>query len=321
MSTSAYEILRSRRFLPLFVTQFLGAFNDNLFKTALVTLITFRLVQEPGQGELLVTVAGGLFILPFFLFSATAGQLADKYDKARMIRAVKLLEVGIMGLAAFGFATSQPEFLLAVLFFMGLQSTFFGPLKYGILPDQLKREELVAGNAVIEAGTSLAILFGMIAGTQVILRGDGSDLVIGMILAVAAGGWLASLAIPRAPAAAPDLKINYNVIGETVNLLRYSAEKESIFLSILGISWFWLVGFVFLTQAPSYVKIELGGNEDVLTLFLTVFSVGIGVGSVLCERLLKGEISARTVPFGALGMAIFSIDLYFASVRLAPSGA
>ncbi len=321
MSTSAYEILRSRRFLPLFVTQFLGAFNDNLFKTALVTLITFRLVQEPGQGELLVTVAGGLFILPFFLFSATAGQLADKYDKARMIRAVKLLEVGIMGLAAFGFATSQPEFLLAVLFFMGLQSTFFGPLKYGILPDQLKREELVAGNAVIEAGTSLAILFGMIAGTQVILRGDGSDLVIGMILAVAGGGWLASLAIPRAPAAAPDLKVNYNVLRETVNLLRYSAEKESIFLSILGISWFWLVGFVFLTQAPSYVKIELGGNEDVLTLFLTVFSVGIGVGSVLCERLLKGEISARTVPFGALGMAIFSIDLYFASVRLAPSGA
>ncbi len=321
MSKSAYHILRSRRFLPLFVTQFLGAFNDNLFRTALVTLITFRLVQDPEQGKLLVTLAGGLFILPFFLFSATAGQLADKFDKARLIRAVKLLEVGVMGLAAFGFATQRPEFLLAVLFFMGLQSAFFGPLKYGILPDQLKREELVTGNAVIEAGTSLAILFGMIAGAQTILRGNGSDLVIGLVLGIATAGWLASLAIPRVPAAAPRLKVNYNVFSETVKLLRHAAEKESVFLSILGISWFWLVGFVFLTQAPSYVKTELGGDQDVLTLFLTVFSVGIALGSILCERLLKGEISARSVPFGALGMAVFSLDLYFASVRLAPVGA
>lgn len=321
MSQSAYHILRSRRFLPLFVTQFLGAFNDNLFRTALVTLITFRLVQDPEQGKLLVTLAGGLFILPFFLFSATAGQLADKFDKARLIRAVKLLEVGVMGLAAFGFATGQPEFLLAVLFFMGLQSAFFGPLKYGILPDHLKREELVTGNAVIEAGTSLAILFGMIVGAQTVLRGNGSDLVIGLVLGVAAAGWLASLAIPRVPAAAPGLKVNYNFVSETVKLLRHAAEKETVFLPILGISWFWLVGFVFLTQAPSYVKSELGGDQDVLTLFLTVFSVGIALGSILCERLLKGEISARSVPFGALGMAVFSLDLYFASTRLAPIGA
>ena len=320
MSDSAYGIMSSRRFLPLFVTQFLGAFNDNLFRTALVTLIAFRLAQDPEQAKSLVTLAGGLFILPFFLLSATAGQLADKFDKARLIRWVKALEIGVMGLAAYGFSSGQNEFLLAVLFFMGAQSAFFGPLKYGILPDHLKNKELVTGNAVIEAGTSLAILFGMIVGAQAVLRADGVPLVTGLVLGIAALGWLASLAIPSVPAAAPKLKVNPNVLGETFALLRHAAERETIFLPILGISWFWLVGFVFLTQAPTYVQSELGGNEDVLTLFFTVFSVGIALGSILCERLLKGEISARTVPFGALGMALFSLDLYFASGRLVLDG-
>ena len=321
MSEHGYGILARRRFLPLFLTQFLGAFNDNLFRTALVTLITFRLVQDSEQGKLLVTLAGGLFMLPFFLFSATAGQLADKFDKARLIRAVKVFELGVMGLAALGFATESPGLLLAVLFLMGSQSALFGPLKYGILPDHLKPDELVSGNAVIEAGTSLAILFGMIVGAQVVLRANGIGLVMGLVLAVAACGLLASLAIPKAPPAAPGLRLNPNVFGETLSLLRHAAEREVIFLSILGISWFWLVGFVFLTQAPAFVQGELGGDEDVLTLFFTVFSVGIALGSILCGRLLKGEISARTVPFGALGMAAFSLDLYFASTRLAPAGA
>ncbi len=325
MSDRTLDILKSRRFLPLFVTQFLGAFNDNLYKNALVMLILFRLAGTEGAGvlglggETLVAIAGGLFILPFFLFSATAGQLADKYDKARMIRVVKMTEVAVMALAATGFAWGRADFLIAVLFLMGTQSAFFGPLKYGILPQHLAPKELVGGNAVIEAGTFLAILFGTIAGGLMILTGNGTTLISAGVVAVALAGWAASLTIPPAPATAPGLKVNWNFVGETREILRHAASHRDIFLSILGISWFWLVGATFILLFAPFAKDVLGGDETVVTLFLTVFSVGIGIGSIGCDRLLKGEVSARTVPFGALGMAVFSIDLYFAGSAVIPA--
>ncbi|MEQ8354917.1 MAG: acyl-[ACP]--phospholipid O-acyltransferase [Kiloniellaceae bacterium] len=320
MSDRILEILKSRRFLPLFATQFLGAFNDNLFKNALVMLILFRLAVDSGtDGKLLVAVAGGIFILPFFLFSATAGQLADKYDKARMIRGVKVAEVAVMALAAAGFAWGRADFLIAVLFFMGVQSAFFGPLKYGILPQHLATKELVGGNALIEAATFLAILLGTIAGGLLILTDGGETIISAAVVAVALLGWAASLMIPPAPATAPQLKVNWNFLGETRAILRHAAGNRDIFLSILGISWFWLVGATFILLFPPYANEMLGGDEQVVTLFMTVFSIGIGVGSIGCDRLLKGEVSARTIPFGALGMALFSIDLYFASTAVAPA--
>ena len=321
MSDRTLRILHSRRFLPLFVTQFLGAFNDNLFKNALVILILYRIAGASGlDGQLLVTLAAGIFILPFFVFSATAGQIADKYDKARVMRIVKATEIAVMSLAALGFAWGQPYFLMTVLFLMGLQSTFFGPLKYGILPQHLGEDELVGGNALIEAATFLAILLGTLAGGLLILEDGGADVVSVTVIAVALAGWAVSLLIPRAPAAAPDLRVSWNVFTETAAILRHAAQRRDVFLSILGISWFWLVGATFLSQFPAFAKDLLGGNEQVVTLFLTVFSVGIGVGSMLCDRLLKGEISARSVPFGALGMAAFSIDLYLASGFAAGTG-
>ena len=320
MSDRTVDLLKSRRFLPLFVTQFLGAFNDNLFKNALAVLILFRLAAEAeGRGEMLVAIAGGLFILPFFLFSATAGQLADKIDKGRLIRVVKAAEIVVMGLAAAGLAWGRTDFLLAVLFLMGTQSTFFGPLKYGILPQHLEAKELVGGNALIEAATFLAILLGTIAGGLLILAEGGTTIVSVGVVAVALAGWAASLAIPAAPATAPDLRVNWNFIGETRAILKHAAQRRDIFLSILGISWFWLVGATFILLFPPYAKEVLAGDETVVTLFLTVFSIGIGLGSIGCDRLLRGAISARTVPFGALGMAVFSIDLYFASTGLLPA--
>ena len=304
----------SRRFLPLFITQFLGAFNDNLFKNAMVILILYRIAEQAGlNGQILVTAAAGIFILPFFIFSATAGQLADKYDKARVIRVVKAAEIVVMGLATLGFFLGDAYLLMAVLFLMGTQSTFFGPLKYGILPQHLNEHELLGGNAWIEAGTFLAILLGTIAGGLLILKEGGDSIVSLTVVAVAVAGWATSLAIPKAPAAEPGLKINWNIAAETIEIMRFATRERSVFLSILGISWFWLVGATFLSQFPAFAKGQLGGDEHVVTLFLTVFSVGIGVGSMLCDRLLKGEISAQTVPIGALGMALFSIDLSFAS--------
>ena len=314
MSDRTIGILRSRRYLPLFVTQFLGAFNDNLFKNAMVILILFRIAETSGlNGQIMVTAAAAVFILPFFLFSATAGQLADKFDKARLIRVVKACEIAVMALAALGFALGNAYFLTAVLFLMGAQSAFFGPLKYGILPDHLAEEELVAGNALLEAGTYLAILTGTIAGGLLILTEGGTSFVSAAVVALALAGWAASLAIPACRAAAPDLEVNWNLYTETRGILALASKRRDVFLSILGISWFWLVGATFLSQFPAFAKDILGGDEQVVTLFLTVFSVGIGAGSMLCDRLLKGEISARYVPIGALGMALFSVDLYFAS--------
>lgn len=306
------HLLKTRRFLPLFVTQFFGAFNDNLFKNALVILITYRIAAEglpQQQAQEMTVLAAGLFILPFFLFSATAGQIADKFEKSRLMRLVKIAEIGLMCLGTAGFLLHHTWMLMLVLFGMGMHSTFFGPLKYSVLPDHLKEDELIAGNGLIEAGTFLAILLGTIVGGLLILRPGGEALVSGGMIAVAVSGYLISRFIPRAEPPAPELKVGWNIAKETWGIYRHAKAQRRVFLSILGISWFWFVGASFLAQFPGYARYHLGGNEQVITLVLTMFSLGIGLGSVYCNRLLKGEIHARYVPLGAIGMALGTLAL------------
>lgn len=309
-----FGLLKEKRFGPLFGTQFLGAFNDNLYKNALVVLLTFQAAQWTTIApELLGNLAAGIFILPFFLFSATAGQLADKYDKATLARFSKLLEILIMGIAAVGFALHSLAWLLAALFLLGLQSTQFGPVKYAILPQHLHDDELVGGNALIEAGTFVSILIGTLAGG--LLAGSVAQpmwIAVGG-LAVAVLGYLYSRGIPKAPPPAPELRINWNPLSETWRSINFARGNRSVFLSILGASWFWLYGALFLAQFPAYTKNVLGGGETMVTLLLAIFTVGIGVGSLLCERMSGKHVEIGLVPFGSIGLTLFGIDLYFAS--------
>ena len=309
-----FGLLKNRRFAPLFGTQFLGAFNDNLYKNALVVLLTFQSAQWTTLApELLANLAAGIFILPFFLFSATAGQLADKYDKALLARLTKLLEVAIMGVAAAGFWLHSLPVLMTALFLLGLQSTLFGPVKYAILPQHLHPDELVGGNALIEAGTFVAILVGTLAGG--LLAGAVAQpmwIAVGGLL-VAVLGYLTSRDIPPAPAPDPSLKINLNPITETWHNINFARSNRTVFLSILGISWFWLYGALFLAQFPAYTKNVLGGGEATVTLLLAIFTVGIGLGSLLCERMSGKHVEIGLVPFGSIGLTLFGIDLYFAS--------
>lgn len=309
-------LLRVRRFLPLFIAQFLGAFNDNVLKNAIAMIITFKAVDaDPEQAQILVTVAAGLFILPYFLFSATAGQLADKYDRAKMARITKFAEIIFMALAAIGFYVNNINFLLLVLFCMGVQATFFGPVKYALLPQHLQEDELLAGNAYIEAGTFLAILLGTITGGILALRGEG-HLLVGVILVVAVLGYLSSRFIPTAPAPMPQLNVGWNIAKETWNIIQNDRSNARVWRCILGISWFWLVGATFLSQFPTYVKIVLSADETVVTLFLSIFSVGIGIGSYICNKLLKGQVSSVHVPWACFGLSLFTIDLFFASIAI-----
>ena len=311
---SAPSLMRQRRFLPIFLTQFLGALNDSLYKQAIFILITFRLATEQGMdGPMLLAIGGGLFILPFFLFSATGGQFADKFEKSRLIRVIKIGEIAIMALAVVGFHFDDVYFLFAVLFLMGTQSAFFGPVKYSILPIHLRKHELIRGNAFVEAGTFLAILIGTIAGNELILTKHGYLVVSSAVLFFAIAGLATSLFIPRAESGAPSLRINPNIMAATWATVREARQNRDVFLAILGISWFWLFGATFLTEIAPFAKDYLHANEQVVTLFMTLFSIGIGVGSVLCNRLLRGDISARYVPIGAVAMAVFTLDLYFAS--------
>lgn len=308
------QLLRSRRFLPLFITQFLGAFNDNFFKNALVILIAYRLAAESGvNGQIMVTLAAALFMLPYLLFSATAGQLADKYDRSQLARITKLWEIAIVTIAAIGFYISNMYFLLFVLFCLGVQATFFGPVKFALLPQHLKEDELVAGNAYLNAGSFLAILIGTIAGGLLILREDGNHLIAFGMIAVAVGGYLASRFIPYAPPAMPGLDISWNLPKVTWNMVKHDRQNKRVFRCILGISWFWLVGATFLSQFPTYAHDVIGADETVVTLFLTMFSVGIGIGSFLCNLLLKGQIKSTYVPYAALGLSAFTVDVFFAS--------
>ncbi|HEU5047296.1 MAG TPA: acyl-[ACP]--phospholipid O-acyltransferase [Rickettsiales bacterium] len=307
-------LLASKKFLPLFLTQFLGAFNDNLFKNALVILITYRIAAQTGENaQLLVTLAAGLFILPFFLFSAPAGQMADAYDKATMARYTKIAEIVLMVIAAAGFYMQNAWFLLFVLFCMGIQATFFGPIKYAILPQHLEENELIQGNAYIEAGTFLAILLGTILGGLLVLKDGGITMVAIGIIAVALLGYITSRSIPTAPAPVPDLRVDWNLFRQTWRIVAESSRQKDVFLSILGSSWFWLVGATFLAQFPTFAKDVVHSDETVVTLFLTMFSVGIGLGSMLCNKLLRGSVQATFVPLAAICISLFTIDLYFAS--------
>jgi acyl-[acyl-carrier-protein]-phospholipid O-acyltransferase/long-chain-fatty-acid--[acyl-carrier-protein] ligase len=308
------QFFSSRRFFPLFTTQFLGALNDNLLKNSLVMLITYQLAEKQGENaQLLVTLAAGLFILPFFLFSATAGQVSDKIDRAKITRVIKLAEIFIMLAAAFGFYLGSIWFLLTVLFLMGVHSTFFGPVKYALLPQHLHGDELLSGNAYIEAGTFLAILLGTILGGVLILHEQGVAVVSGALLAIALLGYFSSRFIPAASAPDPSLAVSLNIGRETWHIIGFARENKRVFLSIIGISWFWLVGATYLSQFPTYAKDVLNAQPEVVTLFLTVFSVGIGIGSFLCNKLLGGAIKSTYVFPAMLGMTLFGIDLFFAS--------
>ncbi|GJL82666.1 MAG: MFS transporter [marine bacterium B5-7] len=303
------DLMFSRRFAPFFMTQFLGAFNDNVFKNALIILITYG-IAEAASTNALVNIAAGLFILPFFLFSALAGQLADRFDKARYMRHIKVAEIVIMAVGATGLVLGSLPLLLFVLFLMGAQSTFFGPAKYAILPQHLATRELTAGNALVESGTFLAILLGTIVGGLLAGMGTvGTTLVAIAVIVVAIAGYLASRSIPAAPPTGHGHRINYNLATETLALLRLLGADRSVFLSVLGISWFWFLGAVYLTQFPNFTRVVLGGDATVATLLLAVFSIGIGGGSFICEKLSRGRIEAGLVPIGIIGMTVFGIHL------------
>lgn len=310
-----FKLLSEKRFLPLFLTQFLGAFNDNVLKNAMVILITFQGARmTAADPALLVNACAGIFILPFFLFSATSGQLADKYEKARLIRLIKVLEICIMLIAAVGFWLPSLPWLLTSLFLMGLHSTFFGPIKYSILPQHLHADELIGGNGLIEAGTFLAILLGTILGGTLIGLGDnGRHYAAGACFVIAILGYLASRNVPPAPAPEPGMAINWNPLSETWRNLKFAKQNRAVFLSILGISWFWFYGAVFLSQFPAFAKNNLGGGEGVVTLLLAIFSVGIGLGSLLCEKLSGKDVEPGLVPLGSIGLTAFAVDLYFSA--------
>ena len=319
---SQFRLLRERRFRPFFLTQFLGAFNDNLFKNALVVLLTFQAASWTTIAPaLLANLAAGIFILPFFLFSATAGQLADKYDKSRLTRLVKVLEVAIMLVALAGFVLHSLAVLLGALFLLGCHSTLFGPVKYALLPQHLHEDELVGGNALVEAGTFVAILLGTLAGGMLAAAEHGELWIASAGLVVALTGYLTSRGVPPAPAPEPGLKVNPNPLTETWRNIGFARENQPVFLAILGISWFWLYGALFLAQFPAYAKGVIGGGEGTVTLLLATFTVGIGLGSLLCEKLSGGQIEIGLVPFGSIGLTIFGLDLAFASPAGLPAGA
>ena len=308
----SFGLLRERRFGPFFVTQFLGAFNDNVFKAALSLIFVYSGLIAADATDIFVNAAAGLFILPYFLFSATAGQLADKYEKARLVRMIKVCEIGIALLGGIAVYMQNVYAMLTVLFLLGVQSTFFGPLKYSILPQQLAEEELIGGNAQIEMGTFVAILLGTLVGGVVAAVADVNLWLTLMVVGVAVLGYFASRYIPECPATAPDLKISWNPAKATWRMLQDARGNSSVYLSIMGISWFWLLGSAFLAQIPNLTKTVLNGSTTVVTLILSVFTIAVAFGSLACERLSGHKIELGLVPVGALGLSIAGIDLYFA---------
>ncbi len=315
-----FELLGQRRFLPFFITQFFGAFNDNVFKNSLIILIAFQGAEfVETNSDILINIAAALFILPFFLFSATAGQWIDKYEKSKSIRVIKLLEVVIMSLAAYAFMQGYIVMLIALLFLMGAQSTFFGPAKYSYIPQHLKVTELVEGNAWVQMGTFVAILLGTVLGGVLIAQEQGRQYVAYAIISFAIAGYLSSRFIPITPSLNEGMKINWNVFAETYRNIKFLKSNRTVFLSVLGVSWFWFLGATYLVQLPNYTKTTLGGNEQVVTLLLTLFTVGIGTGSLLCNWLSGKKVEIGLVPFGSIGLTLFGIDLYFSQPDILPS--
>lgn len=317
-----FALLRQRRFAPFFWTQFSGAANDNLFKFAFTVMVTYQLSVSWLEPAMAGLVIGALFILPFLLFSATSGQLADKFDKTRMILVVKNLEIAIMLLASYGFYAGHVWVLLVCTFLMGLHSTLFGPVKFAYLPQVLSERELTGGNGMVEMGTFVAILLGQVAGGLLVaIPGTGHRDVAIACVALALVGRFVAGHIPAAPATDPGLKINWNPVSETWRNLKLAHGNLVVFRSLLGISWMWFFGAVFLSQFPSFAKEVLHGDEHVASLLLVVFSIGIGTGSLLCEMLSRRHVEIGLVPLGAIGMSVFSVDLYFAAKGLPPSSA
>ncbi len=313
---SQFALLTQRRFGPFFWTQFLGAFNDNVFKTALLVVLTYDALSWTTLSPALMnSLIPGLFILPYVVFSATAGQIAEKVEKGRLARVVKVIEVAIMAVAALGWMTHTLWLLIAAVVGMGVHSTLFGPVKYAYLPQQLKPEELVGGNGMVEMGTFVGILLGQIGGAALVqVKPYGIALVAGASLVFAVLGLITSLRIPHSPAPAPDLKISRNPFAESIRNIAFSSKNRTVFLSMLGNSWFWFYGALVLSQFPLYAKDYLHGDYSVFVLLLTVFSVGVGVGSLLCEKLSGHKVEIGLVPFGSIGLSLFGVDLYFASL-------
>lgn len=315
---SQFSLFKHRRFSAMFFTQFLGAFNDNVFKQTLILILTYVAAAKMGMEiSLLNNLAALLFILPYFLFSALAGQIADKYEKSKLTQGVKLLEICIMALAAIGFWFELYWLLFVALFLMGTQSTFFGPIKYGYLPEAMHKDELVGANGLFQTGTSLAILTGMMA-AGVLTQLDHSTLwLIVSTLFVAILGYIASRHLPKTTPQAKDLAINWNIFSTSFDIIKYLYSLPLLFFVIIGNSWFWLYGATFLTQTPEFSKVILHGDESVVILLLTLFSVGTALGSLLCKTLTKNQVSLKLLPIGILGLSVFAIDLYLSLSSIA----
>lgn len=307
-----FQLFKHRRFNAMFFTQFLGAFNDNIFKQALILVLTYTAASQLGmEVSILNNLAAMLFILPYFLFSALAGQIADKFEKSKLTQFIKLLELVIMAIAAVGFVFEWYTLLFVALFLMGTHSTFFGPIKYAYLPQAMKEDELVGANGLFQMGTSLAILLGMIIAGVLTQLSQSLYWISVTVLIVAVLGYLAARYIPAMPAMQPNLKINWNIITTSLSTIRYLYSLPFLFFVILGNSWFWFYGATFLTQTPEFSKVILQGDESVVIFLLTLFSVGVSIGSLLCKSLTKNQVSLRLLPFGIAGLSIFAIDLYF----------
>ncbi|HNP36717.1 MAG TPA: MFS transporter [Woeseiaceae bacterium] len=321
--SSQFRLLGQRRFAPFFATQFLGALNDNVFRNGFLILATFQGTLVLGMNHTtLANVAGALFIVPFVLFSAAAGQIADKYEKSMLMRYIKALEIALMCIAAIAFITQSYTLLLFVLFLMGCQSSLFGPVKYAYLPQQLASSELVGGNALVESGTYVAIILGLIIGGLTVgFNPDRPVLIAACLLGFAVAGYLTSRQVPATRAVDPDLKISFHVWRETRRIIDFARVERSVFLSILGISWFWFFGSVMTLQMPAYTLDILHGNEFLTTVLLASFAVGVGIGSLLCERMSGHRIELGLVPLGSIGLSAFAIDLYFAQPVAAAAAA
>ncbi|HEY2024230.1 MFS transporter [Paraburkholderia sp.] len=319
---SQFRLLGQRRFAPFFWTQFLGAMNDNVFKIGFTSLVTYQAARFSGvDPKTAAFLIAAIFILPFVLLSATSGQIADKYDKASLTRLVKTFEIGVMLVGGGGFWLHSAPLLYLCTFLMGVHSTVFGPVKYSYLPQHLSKTELVGGNGMVEMGTFVAILVGtIIGGAGAGLAEHGEVVLAGACIAIALTGRVVSGFVPGTPAPQPDLRINWNPVSETWRNLRLARENRTVFLSLLGISWLWFVGATFLASFFNFAKDVLSANPDVVTVLLATFSIGIGIGSLLCERLSKRRIEIGLVPLGSIGMSVFAIDLFFASHALPPAG-
>ncbi len=316
---SAFYLLKTKRFAPLFTVQFLGAFNDNILKNTLAILVTFHAsVWTSLPLGILAPLIGAIFILPFFIFSGLAGALADKYDKASLTRLVKLLEFGLMSIATLGFYMHWFSLLLVVVFGMGLHSTLFGPIKYAIIPQHMGENELVMANALVESGTFGAILLGTLGGGLIATSASGGIIAGVMGMAIALIGYVCSRYIPTAPSLNAQMNLSYNIFSQTAQTLKLAYANKTVFLAIIAISWFWLYGALLLSQFPAFVKIVLEGDETTVTLLLSLFTVGIGVGSFLCEKLSHHTIRPSLIILGALGMTFFGIDFALTSSSFVP---